>query len=84
MANDEPINPENQKAEAATANGGGKKADHSNVELWQTHPQHTPVTPHHALNRVERRRAENAAIRRWMELGDQALKPDPEDDSGER
>ena len=77
MADDEQKNPEKEKADAAAANG----VENPGVDLWHVHPQHSPVAPHHALSRVERRRAENAAIRRWMELGDQALKPDPEEGS---
>jgi len=44
------------------------------VDLWHAHPKQQPAAPYHALNnKLERRRPENATIRRWMELGDQAL-----------
>jgi hypothetical protein len=80
---DETPNPTEQSTQSDNQNSSAEPSLSSNIELWHTHPQHSPVAPHHALSRVERRRAENASIRRWMELGDQALKPDPEDGSME-
>ena len=51
------------------------------VDLWHAHPKQQPAAPYHALNiKIERRRPENATIRRWMELGDQVLNSDPEQD----
>jgi len=51
------------------------------VDLWHAHPKQQAAAPFHSLhNKLERRRPENAMIRRWMELGDQALNQPGEQD----
>jgi hypothetical protein len=44
------------------------------VESWYSHPIQTPLSSHHALTKWERRKPENAPIRRWMDLADEAMK----------
>ncbi|HWC16985.1 MAG TPA: hypothetical protein VG498_08210 [Terriglobales bacterium] len=57
-------------------NDEGKTAG---VDLWHAHPKQQPAPPYHSLTtKIERRRPENATIRRWMELGDQVLNNEPE------
>lgn len=61
-----------------SVNDEGKTAA---VDLWHAHPTQQPAAPFHSLNnKLERRRPENAMIRRWMELGDQALNNQREQD----
>ena len=55
---------------------GGKTVDFiedkPNIEIWHFHPSHRPDNPYSALV-AERRKAENAAIRRWVKMGEKAL-----------
>jgi len=65
-------------------NDQSEKASTREVETWHSHPNHKPTTPYELLHNSkygDRRRPENAQIRRWMDLADQALSSDPEDDS---
>lgn len=55
-------------------------SDKDTVDLWQPHPSHKPLPQLDLLSRTERRLPENARIRRWMDLGDQALRSDSDDD----
>lgn len=50
------------------------------VDLWRTHPSHKPASYSELVGKMERRRPENARIRRWVELADKALSDEPEDD----
>ena len=61
-----------------------KSSNEERVETWRSHPSHRPTTPYEMLrntNHADRRRPENARIRRWMELADRALNSGPDDDS---
>ena len=50
-----------------------------NVEVWHFHPSQRADNPYSAFV-AERRKVENAAIRRWVELGDKALDETASDD----
>jgi hypothetical protein len=63
---------------------GGKTVDFTSdkpntVEVWHFHPSQRADNPYSALV-AERRKAENAAIRRWVELGEKALDKTASDD----
>ena len=62
---------------------GGKTVDFTddkpNIEVWHFHPSQRADNPYSALV-GERRKAENAAIRRWVELGAKALDETASDD----
>ena len=64
---------------------GGEEAKSQQVETWHPHPRHEPTPPYEMLRNpsVERRRPENAGIRRWMDLADKALKSDPTSETEE-
>ena len=55
------------------------RSDKPNIEVWHFHPSQRADNPYSALV-AERRKAENAAIRRWVELGDKALDETTSDD----
>ena len=58
------------------------------VEIWESHPKQPPVTQYWPTSAPDRRRPENAKMRHWMTLGDQALRDqditDQADDSTHR
>lgn len=65
-------------AEKSFTDGDKDKAP--SVDLWHAHPTSQPSAPYHVLTtKMERRRPENATIRRWMGLADQVLNTDSRD-----
>ena len=54
-------------------------SDRRKIEVWHFHPSQSADNPYTALV-SERRKAENRAIRRWVELGDKALDETASDD----
>jgi len=50
------------------------ESDSQTVESWYSHPSHARVVPYLSSTKWERRKPENAPIRRWMDLADQAMK----------
>ena len=57
----------------AQSKGPSEQEKPGTVELWQSHPRQQPGTPYWPMGTPDRRRAENAKLRHWMTLGDQAL-----------
>jgi len=56
------------------------------VEIWESHPKQPPVSQYWPTSAPDRRRPENAKVRHWMTLGDEALRDQdtvdqPDDDS---
>jgi len=56
------------------------------VEIWESHPKQPQVSQYWPTSAPDRRRPENAKMRHWMALGDQALRDQditdqPDDDS---
>ena len=69
---------------AATEHGSTVGDEHkgSDVDLWHAHPKPQPAVPYHTLTtKPDRRRPENATIRRWMSLADQVLNGEPVQDA---
>lgn len=44
------------------------------VNIWEPHPKQQPVSQYWPTSAPDRRRPENAKMRHWMNLGDQALR----------
>ncbi len=70
---------------SAPENTVGDEATSPQVETWHPHPRHQPTPPYQMLRNssVERRRPENAGIRRWMDLADKALSSNPDSEAEE-
>lgn len=77
MASDKPDSPSTKPSSDENAEA---------VEIWEPHPKQPPVSQYWPTNAPDRRRPENAKMRHWMTLGDQALRDQdtteqPDDDS---
>lgn len=56
------------------------------VEIWESHPKQPQISQYWPTSAPDRRRPENAKMRHWMTLGEQALRDQeitdhPDDDS---
>jgi hypothetical protein len=56
------------------ANKNSSDENTAGVDIWEPHPKQQPVSQYWPTSAPDRRRPENAKMRHWMNLGDQALR----------